>query len=170
MTKKNKAAVTNDLESGQCNGRDAIQQAVLKITRATERECIIMGPVLDPRIFNHSEFIEVLTAFVTQHPRNITKIIVENSNQVINENGRLITLCRRLSENLRIRAMPEEYQGQSDLFLVADNETLLFQKSISSPVAIVTKTDKTVAAPYKRRFDYAWQHSIPMPGLRTLGL
>ncbi len=170
MTKKNNSAATNDLENGQCNGRDAIQLAVLKIMRATDRECIIMGPVLDPRIFNHSEFIEALTTFVTRHPRNIAKILIENSSQVINENGRLVTLCRRLNENLRIRAMPEEYQGQSDLFLIADNETLLFQKSISSPYAVVTLTDKTVAAPYKRRFDYAWQHSIPVPGLRSLGL
>jgi len=170
MTKKNNSAATKDLENGQYNGQESIQQAVLKITRATVREYIIMGPVLDPRIFNHSEFIEALTTFVTHHPRNIAKILIENSNQVINENGRLITLCRRLNENLRIRAMPDEYQGQSDLFLVADNETLLFQKSISSPVVIVTKSDKTIAAPYKRRFDYAWQHSIPMPGLRTPGL
>ncbi|MFV1992641.1 MAG: hypothetical protein ACC635_01960 [Acidiferrobacterales bacterium] len=170
MAKKNNKEAANDLENGQCNGREAIQQAVLNITSAAKREYIIMGPVLDPRIFNRPEFIEALTTFVTGHPRNITKILIENSNQVINENGRLITLCRRLSENLRIRTMPEEYQGQSDLFLVADNETLLFQKSISSPVAIVTKADKTVAAPYKRRFDYAWQHSIPVPGLHTLGL
>ena len=170
MTKKNNSAAKNDLKNGPCNGRDAIQQTVLKITRATERELVIMGPVLDPRIFNHSDFIEALTTFVTAHPRNIAKLLIENSSQVINENGRLITLCRRLSDNLRIRAMPEEYQGQSDLFLVADNEALLFQTSISSPDAVVTISDKTVAAPYKRRFDYAWQHSIPMPGLHTMGL
>lgn len=170
MAENESTATGNDLASGQYKGRDVIQKTIQRLTQGLERECVIMSPVLDPHFFNNSVFVEALTTFVTHHPRNIAKILVENSSQVISENGRLITLCRRLSENLSLRSVPEEYQGQSDMFFVGDNQNLLVQPNVSYPDIKLNVTDRTVAAPFIRRFDYAWQRSEAMPGLHTLGL
>lgn len=170
MVEKNISATANDLANGQYKGRDEIQATVQKLTRSIERECIVMGPTLDPYFFSNAEFVEAFTTFVTHHHRNIARILIENNEQVMRENGRLISLCRKLSENLSIRGVPQEYQGQSDLFFVADQQTLLLQPNISKPDITINVADKTVAAPFIRRFDYAWQRSVPMPGLHTFGL
>lgn len=163
-------STTEELVSGQYRSRDVVRDAIQKLTRNLNRECIVMSPTLDQYFFNNIDFIEALTIFTTSHPRNIFKFLIDNSAQVIRDNGRLITLCRRLSENLHIRSLPEEYRGHAYLVIVADRQTLLLQPNISKPEITVTVANKTIAAPYLRRFDYAWQRSEPMPGLHTFGL
>lgn len=170
MVENSDSENTHGLENGQYKGRDVIQEMVQKLAKSIERECIIMGPVLDQHYFNNADFVEALATFATSHPRNIAKILIENSAQVIRDNGRLITLCRRLNENLRLRGLPEEYHGHSDLFFITDRQTLLLQPNTGKPEITVSINDKTTAAPFVRRFDYAWQRSVPMPGLHTFGL
>lgn len=170
MTENSEPIKPDELISGQYKNREVLRNTITLFTKKIERECILMAPVLEPFLFNNADFIEALKHFVTSDRHNMAKIMIENHGQVIRENGRLITLCRKLSENLKLRSLPEEYQGHSDLFIVADKKSLLLQSNISTPEISVKLDDKTAVTPFVRRFDYAWQRSIPMPGLHTLGL
>jgi len=170
MTENNETTTDSILNSGKFNNRDEIQTTIKNLILNTNREFLILGPALDPFYFNNSDFISALTTFVTGHQRNTAKILIENNEQIIRDNGRLTALCRKLHENLRIRSLPEEYQGHTELMIISDQQTVLLQHNLDRPDITLSVADRTFATTYARRFEYAWQRSVPMPGLRTLGL
>lgn len=153
---------------GQARGPQAVAQAFCALARAARLELRLFAPQLQPAVFGTAEAAGALAGFLTQHPRNRLRVLVEDAAQVRRDNDRLIELGRRLPDQLELRAVAEPDRGARDLYLVADRSALLHQEDVARDEAVVAES-RLEAARLMERFNGAWERAEPL-ALRTLGL
>lgn len=153
---------------GAAHGQEALRTAAAALLQHAGREVRLAAPYLDPTIFNTGSVADALSNFVTRHPRNRARILIEDINQVIRDNGRLVGLVRRLADSIELREVEENERGARDLYLVADRAVCLFQEAADGTDGVVSRASREINTRLER-FEAAWNRAQPV-ALRTLGL
>jgi hypothetical protein len=156
------------LADGAVQGPEALRAAAAALLQQARREVRLAAPYLDPAIFNAGSVTDALRGFVTRHPRNRVRILVENINQLMRDNGRLVALARRLADSMELREVEENERGARDLYFVADRAVCLFQEAADGTDGVVSHASREIATQVER-FESAWNRAQPV-ALRTLGL
>lgn len=134
------------------------------------REILIFAPRLESDFFNTSRFSRALASFAARHRQNLARIVVEDTEQTIRDNDRLVGLCRRLSDFIHLQQVAEEHLGMSEMFIVVDHRGYLHQGDISKPDCVAHPQDGHEAVLLARRFNELWDRSEPIIALRAVGL
>lgn len=156
------------LADGAIHGQEALRTGAAALLRYARRDARLAAPYLDPAIFNTGSVADALSEFVTRHPRNRVRILVEDINQVLRDNGRLVSLVRRLADSIELREVEENERGARDLYFVADRAVCLFQEAADGMDGVVSHVPREIATRLER-FEAAWHRAQPV-ALRTLGL
>lgn len=150
--------------------REDIRDAIAALIGLARRDIILFTPQMESFFFNGSQLAQMLASFAAKHQQNRARILVEDAAQVLRDNDRLTTLCRRFAEFIQLRQVGEEHRGYRELFLIVDGVSYLHQPDITEPECIVEPAGRQYCADAKRRFNLMWDRSEPLPGLYTAGL
>ncbi len=134
------------------------------------REILIFAPRLEGAFFNTSRFARALASFAARHRQNLARIVVEDTEQAIRDNDRLVGLCQRLSDFIHMQRVAEEHLGMSEMFIVVDHHAYLHQSDIAKPDCVAHPHDGHQAVLLVRRFNELWDRSEPIVALRAAGL
>lgn len=135
-----------------------------------KREIVIFAPQLDGTLFNSSRIARALASFSARHRHNLARIVVEDAEQAIRDNDRLVGLCRRLSDFIHMHRVSEEHTGIHEMFVVVDHRSYLHQEDIAKHECIVHFHDGHQAVMLARRFNELWDRSEPILSIRCAGL
>jgi hypothetical protein len=164
---------SSDTEEGAHNHprtRESLHRSVLEVIHRARHELLICSPALDVALFNSTALHGGLSRFLTTRARNRARIVIEDTEQMLESCVRLVELARRVSDLLQIRRLGEAHHGMTELFVIADRETCLRQQDITRTDATVDFETPRVAAPLAQRFDEIWDASEPVPGLQGFRL
>jgi hypothetical protein len=139
------------------------------LLRSARREVRLFSPHLDSAVFNTDAVTGALAAFATQHGRNRARVLLEDATQVLRDNSRLISLARRLPDNVELRELEDADRGARDAYLVADRAAYFAQADVTRSEATVVTQKSRDLADLIERFEAAWERSRPV-ALRPLGL
>jgi hypothetical protein len=134
------------------------------------REIVIFAPRLDGAYFNSSRFARALASFAARHRQNLARIVVEDTDQSLRDNDRLVGLCRRLSDFIHMHRVAEEHLGIREMFVVVDHRGYLHQQDTDKPDCVTHPHDSHEAVLLTRRFNELWDRSEPIVALRATGL
>jgi hypothetical protein len=134
------------------------------------REIVIFAPRLDGAFFNSSRFARALASFAARHRQNLARIVVEDTEQALRDNDRLVGLCRRLSDFIHMHQVAEEHLGIREMFMVVDHRGYLHQQDNDKPDCVAHPRDGHEAVLLTRRFNELWDRSEPIVALRATGL
>ena len=134
------------------------------------REIVIFAPRLDGAYFNSSRFARALASFAARHRQNLARIVVEDTQQTLRDNDRLVGLCRRLSDFIHMHRVAEEHLGIREMFVVVDHRGYLHQQDTDKPDCVTHPHDSHEAVLLTRRFNELWDRSEPIAALRATGL
>jgi hypothetical protein len=134
------------------------------------REIVVFAPHLDGTYFNSSRFARALASFAARHRQNLARIVVEDVEQALRDNDRLVGLCRRLSDFIHMHQVAEEHLGIREMFMVVDHRGYLFQQDTAKPDCVAHPRDGHEAVLLARRFNELWDRSEPIMALRAAGL
>ena len=134
------------------------------------REIVIFAPQLDKTLFNTARFSRALASFAARHRHNLARIVVEDTEQAIRDNDRLVGLCRRLSDFIHMHRVADEHLGIREMFAVVDHSGYLLQQDIAKPDCIAASRDPRQAVQLARRFNELWDRSESVVSLRSAGL
>lgn len=137
---------------------------------AAHRQIAIFQPQLDPSLFNNSAIARALASFVATHRHNHVRLLVEDAGQTVRDNGRIVGLCRQLSDFIRMHGVSEEHRGIREMFVIADRDGYLHQSDLARPECVADLHDRQHANQLAQRFERMWQRSEPIPTIRTAGL
>lgn len=154
---------------GAIHGPEALAAAISRLFRSARREARLFAPHLGPSVFSTAAVIDAITFFITRHPRNRVRVLVEDQSQLSRDNGRLIELARRLADGIELRQVEDNDRGARDLFLVVDRSAYMVQEDVGRNDAVVNAHAKHEAVKLIERFDAAWERGGSI-ALRTLGL
>jgi hypothetical protein len=151
-------------------GRDEVSDFLAGLAESATREIVIFAPQIDGSLFNTPRFARALASFAARHRNNLARIVVEDSEQVLRDNDRLVGLCRRLSDFIHMHQVAEEHLGIREMFLVIDHRGYLHQQDIANPDCVADSHNAHDAVLLARRFNELWDRSEPILSLRSTGL
>ncbi len=150
--------------------RDEVRDSIAQLAESAVREIVIFAPQLDGYFFNTTRASRALASFSARNRHNLVRILVEDTEQALRENDRLVSLCRRLSDFIQIRKVAEEHLGIRELFMTVDHSSYLHQEDSAKPEHLVGLYDTRQTVTLLRRFNEMWDRSEPITALRTTGL
>ncbi|MHB8623331.1 MAG: DUF7931 domain-containing protein [Sulfuricaulis sp.] len=151
-------------------GRSEVSEFLAGLAENATREIVILAPQLDGSLFNTTRFARALASFAARHRHNLARIIVQDTEQALRDNDRLIGLCRRLSDFLHMHQVSEEHIGIREMFVVVDHRGYLHQEDIVKPECVADLRNVHQAVLLARRFDEMWDRSEAIISLRASGL
>ena len=151
-------------------GRDEVSDFLAGLAESATREIVIFAPQIDGALFNTPRFARALASFAARHRNNLARIVVEDAEQVLRDNDRLVGLCRRLSDFIHMHRVAEEHLGIREMFMVIDHRGYLHQQDVAKPDCIAEAHNTHEAVLLTRRFNELWDRSESIPGLHPAGL
>jgi phosphatidylserine/phosphatidylglycerophosphate/cardiolipin synthase-like enzyme len=134
------------------------------------RRIAIFAPTLDASLFNTSRVTQTLASFGAAHRRNLARLLVENSAQVVHDNGRVVELCRRFSDFIKMRQVDEDHAGLREMFVIIDDHAYLHQRDIDSPDFLAAVNTRRDVRPLILQYERMWDRSHAIPSILTAGL
>jgi len=150
--------------------RDEVRNYLAELAESATREIVIFAPRLDGDLFNSTRFARALASFAARHRHNSARVVVEDTEQALRDNDRLVELCRRLSDFIHMHQVGEEHLGIREMFMVVDHRGYLHQQDLDKPDTIAHPRDAREAALLARRFNELWDRSEAISSLRAAGL
>lgn len=150
--------------------RTEVSDFLAMLAENATREIVIFAPRLDGAYFNNSRFARALASFAARHRQNLARIVIEDVEQSLRDNDRLVGLCRRLSDFIHMHQVAEEHLGMREMFVVADHRAYLHQQDIDKSDCVAHPRDGHEAVRLTRRFNELWDRSEPIVALRAAGL
>lgn len=150
--------------------RDDLRVAAVDLIAQARREIMICSPALDPALFSRASLAEALGHFIARQARCRARIVVEDTEHMLLSSVRLVELTRRFSDMILIQRLGEAHHGLTEMFIVADSESCLYQQDIAVIDATLDVHAPHLAVPLARRFEDIWAASEPVPGLHSFRL
>jgi hypothetical protein len=169
-TAKNSSAPEATPQRRIIRDRAEVSDFLALLAESAMREIVIFAPRLDGAFFNSSRFARALASFAARHRQNLARIVVEDTEQTLRDNDRLVGLCRRLSDFVHMQQVAEEHLGIREMFMVVDHRGYLYQQDADKPDCVTHPHDSHEAVLLTRRFNELWDRSEPIVALRATGL
>jgi hypothetical protein len=169
-TAKNSSAPEAAPQRRIIRDRTEVSDFLALLAENATREIAIFAPRLDGAYFNSSRFARALASFAARHRQNLARIVVEDTEQTLRDNDRLVGLCRRLSDFIHMHRVAEEHLGIREMFVVVDHRGYLHQQDTDKPDCVTHPHDSHEAVLLARRFNELWDRSEPIVALRAAGL
>jgi len=150
--------------------RDDLRVAAVDLIAQARREIVICSPALEPALYSRAALAEALGNFIARQTRGRARIVVEDTEHMLLSNTRLVELARRFSDIILIQRLGEPHHGLTEMFIVADSESCLYQQSTAVIDATLDLHTPHLAVPLARRFEDIWAASEPVPGLHSFRL
>lgn len=164
------AANTTDLGQTSFNGREEALAALALYVTKPRRTLYLYSQHLDNSLFDNSDVIAGLSAFVRAAPPNQLKVLIHSSELAVARGHRLVELARRLESKVEIRLVPNDMASEERTFLCWDNKGFWLLPDYSNYSGQTNDADPVLASRLAGEFERTWQRSLSDPELRLLGL
>lgn len=151
-------------------GSDAVRNVLAPLVDRAQHDIALLAPQLPPTLFNTVAFARAFASFAARHRRNRGRVLLDDVQQALRDNDRLVELARRLSDTLSIRQVGEDDRGNRDILLIVDHSAYLQQHDLAHMEAIVDTRGGPPIAEVMQRFDVMWERSEPLAALNPIGL
>lgn len=146
------------------------RQVALSMAQQGRRTIEIISRLLDPPIYNTTEFIEAIRQFVTGSRNPVLRIIVFDPDTIVRNGHRLVELAGSLSSFIEIRKVGHEYDQYGQSLMVVDGTAYLHRISTDRFEATACFNDRRQATYYQKEFDTMWETARTDPNLRRMSL
>ena len=134
------------------------------------RRVAIFAPVLDASLFNTSHVAQQFASFAAAHRQNLVRLLVENTAQAVHDNGRVVELCRRFSDFIKMRQVDEDDAGLREMFVIVDDHAYLHQRDIDSLDFLAAVNARRDVRPLMLQYERMWNRGHSIPSILTVGL
>lgn len=150
--------------------RDSLRATAVDLLASARHEVLICAPLLDAAFFNRADLAQALGQFIARRAGNRIRIVVEDTEHMLQANVRLVELTRRFSDLILIRRLGEQHHGLAEMFIVADKTSSLHLTDVTSVDATCDFHTPSLADPLARRFETYWDASESVVGLHPFRL
>ena len=150
--------------------RTEVQDLVARLLEQAKHRICVFAPMLPPDLFNSVQNAKALTHFAAAHRTNRALFLVEDGEKSVQHNGRVVQVCRRLSDFIEMRQIAEEEMDLQQLWVIVDDSSYLHQRHLDKQDYIARFEAKSEARSLLNQFERLWERSQPIHEIHPLGL
>jgi hypothetical protein len=142
--------------------------AAVEVARIANRGLAILTPDLEPGIYDHESFLEVVKRLVLAKRFARVRVLISDPPRTARIGNRLVGLGRRLDTYIEFRNLHDDYREHREAFLLADDLALLYRVNHTRWEGIADTYEPAVTRRYLALFDEIWAASETSRELRQL--
>lgn len=170
MDDNKKGTAESSSEVRHLHSRAEASEAVAETLALARRQIVVFAPLLDGLLFNTSTVARVLASFAAAQRYNTARFLVEHSAQAVRDNIRIVELCRRFPDFIKMRQVDEDHAGLREMFVITDGRAYLHQRDIDIPDYLTAIDARGAARPLMLQYERMWEHASSIPSINTVGL
>ena len=152
------------------DGADDFRHQANTLAQRAQRQVRIFSPHLDPAIFDNDALRTSLFNFASQHPHAEIHILVQHSQQLVQNGHRLLHLYHRLPSRVQMRTLKPRSLTSHTEFMLTDQSAILYKQSLNRYTGYAVYWSPLDATELANDFDTLWHASEVDPELRNLPL
>jgi predicted GNAT family N-acyltransferase len=164
------AEETPDAEFHQYDGELSCIRGLLTFLESPSRTIRIYSQDLDHALFDRSDVIDALSAFVRHGAPARLQVLIHSSYAIVSRGHQLLELARRLDSKITIRRVSDDLATDRASFVLSDEHGYFLLPDHREYQAMANAYDPVQAGRLAERFDYLWDRSESDPELRVLRL
>jgi hypothetical protein len=150
------------------SNKDEVRNAAVAIANGAKRSLAILTPDLEPGIYDHDDFLDVVKRLVLSKRYAKIRVIVTDPARAIRNGNRFVGVARRLNTYIDLRNAHQDYWGHREALLIADDNALLYRVDAARWEGIADSDDPVVTRRYLDFFDNIWKVSEQGPEFRQV--
>lgn len=159
-----------DAQTVAIDTSEACRIAALSMARQAARSIDITSRQLEPRMYDNADFSNAVSKLVVGSRRAKVRVLLRDTEPVIKQGHRLVSLARRLSSYIEFRIPAREFDDYNAAFLIVDAAGVVYRSHSDTFEATVSFNDPRKAQELGRQFEEMWQTAIQDPNLRAAHL
>lgn len=144
------------------------RNAAVSLTRQANRSVYIYTQDLDKPIYDNSEFTQNLLYMVRHYHHTRIRILLRDSQSAVKKSHSLINLSQKLTSNIEVKTITDDYREIRASFMIVDKVGLLFRAKASLYEGSVNFNSPARALKLIEYFNEVWEKSEPDPDFRKL--
>jgi len=157
-------------ESISLTTREENRIATYTLAQQAKKTIYIFSHQLDPAVYNDIPLLDAITQLAISSRYSKIQILVKNTQRMITNRHRIIETARRVSSNIQIRKVHDEYQKIAYAFCAVDETGLIYNKVATRYEAKLDFTASKEARTLIKKFNDIWRISSPEPMLKHLNI
>lgn len=161
--------MTVDDELITCTTPSEAEDCILHLLRAARYRVDLQSPMLDPALYDKTDVIDAFRQVVVSGGRRSRiRILITDTNAVIQRGHRLLELARQLSSAMEIRELSPEDSSDDGACLLVDDDAYLRWEPGAGYQGAGRRHARGNTARRRRRFDTCWDRAHTPTDLRRL--
>jgi hypothetical protein len=152
------------------SSKEEIRAAVAQVTSVADRTLAILTHDLEPEIYDHDDFLEILKRFVLARPFARVRVLIADPVRAMKDGNRFVSMGRRLNSYIEFRNVKPQYRNHPEAFCIGDEHAIVYRARAESWEGMSDTYQPAVARRYLDMFDELWQACEIEPELRQLQL
>jgi hypothetical protein len=141
--------------------------AINTAAASAQRMISIYTPDLEPDLYDHSAFLEIIKRFVLSRSFSKVRVLLVDPARVMRDSNRFVAMGRRLSSYIDIRYVAGHAPQRASAYLIADDRAIVYRLRADTWDGIADLNNPPVARLYLNEFDGVWNASAPEHALRV---
>ena len=139
---------------------EEVREAAIEVAACAQRSITIMSPDLEPGIYDHPQFLEVVKRLVLAKRYARVRVLVTDPARTVRNGNALVALGRRLNTFIDFRNLHEKYRTDiHPAFIIADESAILYRIDGRRFDGIMGTNEPAIARQYLEGFEQPWEDS-----------
>jgi hypothetical protein len=140
---------------------EEVREAAIEVAASAQRSITIMTPDLEPGIYDHDDFLEVIKRLVLAKRYARVRVLVTEPSRTVRNGNRFVALGRRLNTHIDFRNLHEDYRTEiHDAFIIADESAVLYRTNGRRFDGIMGNNEPGIAQVHLEAFEQPWEDSV----------
>jgi predicted GNAT family N-acyltransferase len=144
------------------------RNVILEMAKQARISIQIYSPVLDHKLFNNNELMEICSALARKNRYTHIEVLLHDSHRVVKNGHALLSISRKLSSSIQMKIVHPEYRQLNHEYMLVDGVGLIYRLDYEEYEGYSNFSDKTECNRLGRQFNAAWESGLNDPNLRQL--
>ena len=140
-------------------GTGELRHAVIDIVAHAQRTLAILTPNLEPEIYEHVEFLDVLKRFVLARTYARVRVLITQPERTIRQSNQFAQMGQRLSSYIQFRNLASDRRPVNEAWCIADTDAIVYRADYTTGEGVADTHAPEVAKRYLAVFEDLWQVS-----------
>jgi hypothetical protein len=137
--------------------KEETRAAIVEVAGQANRGLAILTPDLEPDIYGHDDFLEMLKRFVLARSFARIRVLIADPQRALKTGNRFVEMGRRLNSYIEFRNLKPEHRNHHEAFCIADDIAIAYRARSDSWDGMSDTYEPAVARMYLTLFDELWQ-------------